>query len=293
MKPHSSQTTIEKQWQPPGLYIVATPIGNLQDITLRALEFLKQADLIACEDTRVSGKLLSFYGISKPTLSYNDHSGEGRRAEIIEALKNGRRVALVSDAGTPLVSDPGYKLVREVIEQGIYVTALPGASSVLMALCLSGLPSDRFFYAGFLPPKKEALKKEIASLSTIPSTLVIFESAKRLSDTLLALKNGLGNRKASVVRELTKLYEEAKRGALSELCDYYTANGEPKGELVIVVAPPGETQISQRDIESKLQLLLGSMGVKESASIVAEESGRPRKEIYSLALALMKQNDKE
>lgn len=286
MKPHSSQTQ-QKQWQPPGLYIVATPIGNLQDMTQRALDILAKADLIVCEDTRVSGKLLSAYGISAPTLSYNDHNAEERRPKIMQALQDGKHVALVSDAGTPLVSDPGYKLVREAIAQGVYVTALPGASSVLAALCLSGLPSDRFFFAGFLPAKQEALKKEIASLAAIPSTLILFESAKRLTDTLAALHKGLGNRQAAVVRELTKLYEETKRGTLQELHQYYEKAGEPKGEIVIVIAPPAEENASDDDIESKLKLLLSTHSVKEAASIVAEETGRPRKDIYSLALVLM------
>lgn len=286
MKPHSSQT-IQKQWQPPGLYIVATPIGNLQDITLRALDVLKMADLIVCEDTRVTGKLLSAYGINKPTLSYNDHNGEERRPKIMEMLRDGKHVALVSDAGTPLVSDPGFKLARDVLAEGIYVTALPGASSVLSALCLSGLPSDRFFFAGFLPAKQEARAKEIASLAAIPSTLILFESAKRLSETLGALQKGLGNRQAAVVRELTKLYEETKRGTLEDLVRYYNESGEPKGEIVLVIAPPVAESASDSDIESKLTLLLSSHGVKEAASIVAEETGRPRKEIYSLALSLL------
>jgi len=245
------------------------------------------ADLIVCEDTRVTGKLLSAYGINKPTLSYNDHNGEERRPKIMEMLRDGKHVALVSDAGTPLVSDPGFKLARDVLAEGIYVTALPGASSVLSALCLSGLPSDRFFFAGFLPAKQEARAKEIASLAAIPSTLILFESAKRLSETLGALQKGLGNRQAAVVRELTKLYEETKRGTLEDLVRYYNESGEPKGEIVLVIAPPVAESASDSDIESKLTLLLSSHGVKEAASIVAEETGRPRKEIYSLALSLL------
>lgn len=286
VKPHASQT-IPKQWQPPGLYLVATPIGNLQDITLRALELLKVADLIVCEDTRVTGKLLSAYGIKAPMLSYNDHNAAERRGKILDAIDASKRVALVSDAGTPLVSDPGYKLVRDVLAKGHYVTTLPGASSVLCALSLSGLPCDRFFFAGFLPAKKEALKKTVASLAGIPSTLVFFESARRLNDTLSALASGLGNRQAAVVRELTKLHEETRRASLKELQEHYEQASEPKGEIVIVVSPPEETQAGDDDVEAKLRLLLRSHSVKEAASIVAEESGRPRKEIYSLALKLM------
>ena len=278
------------QLYPAGLYIVATPIGNLSDITLRALEALKQADLIACEDTRVTAKLLSHYGISKPTLSYNDHNGEGRRPQIVDALKNGQRVALVSDAGTPLVSDPGYKLVREALSLGLHVTTLPGASSVLSALCLSGLPSDRFFFAGFLSAKKEAALSEVQALAKIPGTLVLFESARRLLQTLPILQQGLGNRQAAVVREITKLFEESRRGALAELIAHYEKEGEPKGEVVIVVAPPKEgEQASDDELAAKLALLLKKYSVKEAASILAEETGRARKELYTLALKLMEE----
>jgi 16S rRNA (cytidine1402-2'-O)-methyltransferase len=285
-----SQT--QAQHMPPGLYIVATPIGNLQDITLRALEVLKRADLIACEDTRESGKLLSAYGIKKPTLSYNDHNGAHRRPQILEALREGKMVALVSDAGTPLISDPGYKLVKEAQAQGFYVTVIPGASSVMAALCLSGLPTDQFFFAGFLPPKSEACRKEIQSLANLSATLVLFESPKRLEKTLALLYDVLGNREAAVVREITKLYEETRKAPLSELIAHYKAHGEPKGEVVLVIEPAGEKQTDVADIESKLSLLLATHSVKEAASIVAEETSRPRKEIYSLALELMKAHDK-
>lgn len=259
-------------------------------MTLRALDVLKLADMIVCEDTRVTGKLLSAYGIDKPTLSYNDHNGEERRPKIMEMLRDGKHIALVSDAGTPLVSDPGYKLAREAMGEGYYVTALPGASSVLTALCLSGLPSDRFFFAGFLPAKQEALKKEIALLAAVPSTLIFFESPRRLNEALGALHKGLGNRQAAVVRELTKLYEETRRGTLSELLAHYEEAGEPKGEIVIVIAPPMDEAASEESMAAKLRLLLADHGVKEAASIVAEETGRPRKEIYSLALKLIEKN---
>lgn len=278
--------TASSQILPPGLVIIATPIGNLQDITLRALEGLKQADLIVCEDTRVTGKLLSHFGIKKPTLSYNDHNGEDRRPQIIKALHEGKRVALVSDAGTPLVSDPGYKLVKAAREENIYVTALPGASSVLVALCLAGLPTDRFFFAGFLPTKKEAAKKTLQELKTIPSTLVFFESARRLPETLPLMAEILGNREAAVTRELTKLYEETRRERLSDLAAHYEKHGEPKGEIVIVVGPPEAEEATAIDIEEKLRLLLTSHSVKEAASIAAEQTGKPRKEIYALALKL-------
>ncbi len=285
MKNDSSQSV------PPGLYIVATPIGNLGDITLRALDILKQADLIACEDTRVTAKLLSHFGIGAPTISYNDHNGEGRRPVIMKALHDGKRVALVSDAGTPLVSDPGFKLVRAVIEQGIYVSPLPGASSVMAALCLAGLPTDRFFFAGFLPAKQEAARKVVQSLKAVPATLVFFESARRLDETLAILAEQLGDRPAAVTRELTKLYEEARRGTLLELIAHYKEHGEPRGEVVLVVGGPQEEAQSEQVIEAKLQLLLKTHSVKEAASIVAEETGTPRKEVYSLALRLMQDDD--
>lgn len=284
MKQGSSQTL------PPGLYIVATPIGNLRDITLRALDALTAADLIACEDTRVTAKLLSHYGIKKPTLSYNDHNAALRRPKIFTALEEGKRVALVSDAGTPLISDPGYKLVKEALERGVYVTALPGASSLLAGLSLSGLPSDRFFFAGFLPARHEACKKELQSLATIPSTLIFFESARRLLGTLAIMQEMLGNREVAVLRELTKLYEESRRGTLKELSAHYADAGAPKGEVVIAVAPPLETEETEENITIRLDWLLKSHSVKEAASILAEQTGKPRKEVYALALKLMKKN---
>lgn len=280
MKPKPSQIC------PPGLYLVPTPIGNLRDITLRALDVLQAADLIVCEDTRVTAKLLTHYGIKKPTLSYNDHNGEARRPQIMAVLKEGKRVALVSDAGTPLVSDPGYKLAREAIEAGIFVTALPGASSVLPALSLSALPCDRFFFAGFLPPRQEAGKKDIAALATIPSTLVIFEAARRLPATLAMLAAGLGNRESAVARELTKTFEEVRRGSLRELAAHYQKEGAPRGEVVIVVAPPDKTATPAVDAEKELSALLEKHSVKEAAALLAAKTGRPRKEMYALALKL-------
>lgn len=279
MKPAASQTQ-------PGLYIVATPIGNLRDITLRALDVLQAADLIACEDTRTSGVLLKQYGIGAPTLSYNDHNGEERRPAILKALAEGKRVALISDAGTPLISDPGYKLVREAQAHGHYVTTLPGPSSAIAALCLSGLPSDRFFFAGFLPARQEACRKTIQALAPIPSTLLLFESPRRLQETLRLLHSELGDREAAVVREISKLYEETRRAPLSQLCAHYEAHGDPKGEIVLVVAPPRQETASAETLERKMRLLLASHNVKEAAAILAEESGRPRKELYSLALRL-------
>lgn len=289
MNSTDSQTQLPHALEhPPGLYIIATPIGNLQDITLRALDVLKHAQLIACEDTRVSHKLLNHYGITAKTLSYNDHNGAARRPTLLKALREGHIVALISDAGTPLISDPGYKLVNAVREDGHFITALPGASSVLTALCLSGLPSDQFFFAGFLPVKAGAKKTSIEALKTIPGTLILFESARRLINTLSALHDILGNRNAAVMRELTKRYEEVKTESLETLIAHYETHGEPKGEIVIAIAPPLSTfaPLTDEDIEAKLQKLLKKHSVKDAASILAKESGKPRKELYAKAQAL-------
>ena len=287
MEDESGRLGANNQVNPIGLYIVATPIGNLSDISLRALDILKLVDIIACEDTRVSGGLLSHYGINKPLISYNDHNGDERRPEIFAEIERGRRVALISDAGTPLVSDPGYKLVREAMAKGIYVTAIPGASSVLAALCLSGLPSDSFFFGGFLPSKTEALRKYIANLAAVPATLIFFESARRLEESLAVLRDVLTDRQGAIVREITKLYEESRRGKLSELLENIEKNGAPKGEVVIVIAPPGEVEVMEKQqLEKNLELLLKSHSVKEAAAIIAEQTGSPRKEIYALALKI-------
>lgn len=273
---------------PCGLYLVATPIGNLADITLRALDTLRAADLIACEDTRITSRLLSHYGISAPCLSYNDHNGEQRRPRIMEALAAGKRVALVSDAGTPLISDPGYKLVREVQQAGFRVTALPGPSSVLTGLCISGLPTDRFCFIGFLPTRAAALKKEMSQLASIPATLVAFESARRLPESLPILAQVFGDRPAAVTRELTKLFEECRRGSLSELAAHYEKEGPPKGEVVLVIGPPleGHDALTPEEIEHRLVRLLKTHSVKEAAAQLAAETGQPRKELYALALTL-------
>src|SRR5262245_65299997 len=224
---------------PAGLYLVATPIGNLRDITVRALEVLAAADLIACEDTRVTRKLLDRYGIATSLTPYHEHNAAEARPKLIARLADGAAIALVSDAGTPLVSDPGYKLVREARAAGASVTALPGASAVLAALTLSALPTDRFFFEGFLPAKEAARRARIAELKRIPATLVLFETGPRVADALADLAAGLGPREAAVCRELTKFYEEVRRGDLATLAREAAQTGEPRGEMVIVVAPPG------------------------------------------------------
>src|SRR5215472_11847525 len=221
-----------------GLYLVATPIGNLADVTLRALETLAAADLIACEDTRVTKKLLDRYGIATALTPYHDHNAAAARPKIVARLRDGAAIALVSDAGTPLISDPGYRLVRAAHEAGVAVTAVPGASAVLTALAVAGLPTDRFFFEGFLPAKDVARRARIAELARIPATLVLFESGARIAAALDALAAGLGDRPAALCRELTKLHEEVRRDGLAALARDYAAGRETRGEFVLVVAPP-------------------------------------------------------
>ena len=223
-----------------GLHVVATPIGNAADITLRALDTLKRADAIACEDTRVTAKLMGIHGIHTPFVSYHEHNAAKMRPVLIERMKKGEAIALVTDAGTPLVSDPGYKLVRECVAEGVAVTTLPGASAPLVALVLSGLPTDRFLVAGFLPNKSSARRATAGELKGVPATLVFFESPQRLPESLADLADILGPREAAVARELTKLYEEVRRGTLPDLAAHYAEAGPPRGEVVLVIGPPGE-----------------------------------------------------
>src|ERR1700742_4638815 len=226
----------------PGLYVVASPIGNLGDVTLRALETLAAADLIACEDTRVTARLLERYGITTSLTPYHDHNAAAARPKILARIRDGSAVALVSDAGTPLVSDPGFRLVQAVRDADLAVTAVPGASAVLTALAVAGLPTDRFFFEGFLPVKDAARRTRIAELARIPATLVLFESGPRIAPALAALADGLGDRPAAVCRELTKLHEEVRRDGLAALARAYDENAkhaaEIRGEFCIVVAPP-------------------------------------------------------
>lgn len=290
VKARNSQTepsAISKEFAP-GLYLVATPIGHLKDITLRALELLSVADLVLCEDTRVTAKLLNHYGLHPSTLSYNDHNAAERRPAVLNALASSQRVALVSDAGTPLISDPGFKLVREAQAKGHLVTVLPGASSVLAALCLAGLPTDRFFFAGFLPSRDTACRKALLDIANIPATLVFFESARRLPETLQIMHDVLGEREAVVLRELTKLFEERKHGALSALAAQYAEQGAPRGEVVVVVSghDPDNASGGVAAIEGQLTALVATYGVKEAATMLAAQTGLPRKEIYAMALRL-------
>ncbi|MBI3702494.1 MAG: 16S rRNA (cytidine(1402)-2'-O)-methyltransferase [Rhizobiales bacterium] len=272
-----------------GLYLVATPIGHLGDIGLRALELLAGADAIACEDTRVTRKLLDRYGIATPLTPYHEHNAAEARPKLLARLAAGQAVALVSDAGTPLISDPGYKLVREVAEAGYPITALPGASATLAALSVAGLPTDRFFFDGFLPPKQGARQKRIAELAAIPATLVLFESGPRLAASLADLAAGLGPRAAAICRELTKLHEEVRRGSLVELARDYAEGGETRGEIVIVVAPPTETAAKAGEVDDLLRQALARVSVKDAVGEVALATGRPRREVYRRALELAKE----
>jgi 16S rRNA (cytidine1402-2'-O)-methyltransferase len=277
---------------PAGLYLVATPIGNLRDITVRALEVLAAADLIACEDTRVTRKLLEHYGIATPLTSYHEHNAAHVRPKLIARLGEGAAVALVSDAGTPLVSDPGYKLVREAWAAGATVTALPGASAAVAALTLSGLPTDRFFFEGFLPAKEAARRTRIAELKRIPATLVLFETGPRIAGSLADLAAGLGPREGALCRELTKLHEEVRRGDLTTLAREAAQAGEPRGEMVIIVAPP-EPQGEAIDLDALLRQALERVSVKEAVAEIAAVTGRSRREVYQRALTLAKERSRD
>lgn len=268
----------------PGLYLVATPIGNAADISLRGLDVLARADLVVCEDTRVTSKLLSKHGLKPSLAAYHEHNAARQRPQLLARLAVGGAIALVSDAGTPLVSDPGYKLVREAIAAGIKVTALPGPSAPLAALVLSGLPSDRFLFAGFLPPKSAGRRKVLAELAAVPATLIFFESAGRLAGSLADMAAVLGRREAAVARELTKLYEEVRRGFLDDLAAHYAEAGPPKGEIVVVIGPPSEDAGAGIDLDGALDRALATMSLRDAADAVAAATGRPRREVYARAL---------
>ncbi len=271
----------------PGLYVVATPIGNLRDITLRALEVLGSAELVLCEDTRVSLKLMERHNLAPRLLAYHDHNAASVRPRVLEALANGAAVALVSDAGTPLVSDPGFKLVEAAIEAGHRVFPIPGASAVLAALVSAGLPSDRFFFEGFLPPKSAARRARLSELRAIPAPLIFYESGPRLAESLADMSATLGERGGAVCRELTKAYEEVRRGSLAELAAHYAEAGAPKGEIVVVAGPPGEeAPLDDADVDAKIKAALKKLSLKDASAAIAAQTGLPRKEIYARALAL-------
>jgi 16S rRNA (cytidine1402-2'-O)-methyltransferase len=290
---HIDGQAFSAQRLPPGLYLVATPIGNRGDITLRALQTLAAADVIACEDTRVSRKLLEHYGIGTPLTPYHEHNAAAARPKLLARIGAGEAVALISDAGTPLVSDPGYKLVRATREAGCAVTALPGASSVLAALVVSGLPTDRFFFEGFLPAKPGARQARIAALARIPATLVLFETGPRIAASLADLAAGLGAREAAIGRELTKLHEEVRRGVLPALAEHYAGEAEIRGEFVLVIAPPAEeeTQASADDVDALIRAALARVSMKDAVAEVSAATGLPRRDVYQRALALAKERD--
>jgi 16S rRNA (cytidine1402-2'-O)-methyltransferase len=275
----------EKKPLEPGLYLVATPIGNLRDVTLRALDVLAGADLVLAEDTRVTSKLLNAYDIRARLQRYDDHAGQAVRPQILARLREGARVALVSDAGSPLVSDPGYRLAREAIEQGSKVIPIPGASAVLAALAAAGLPTDRFLFAGFPPPRSAARRAFLAELEPIRATLVLFEGASRLGESLADMAAVLGPRPAAVARELTKLHETVARGPLDQLAAD-PALKAPKGEVVVLIGPGREAEVSAADAEAALREALVRLGPADAASEVARATGLKRRELYRRAVEL-------
>jgi 16S rRNA (cytidine1402-2'-O)-methyltransferase len=278
----------------PGLYLVATPIGNLGDITLRALETLAGVDIIACEDTRITRRLTERYAITALLKPYHEHNAALARPKILEKLAQGASIALVSDAGTPLISDPGFKLVREVCAAGHQVIAMPGPSSVLSALSVAALPTDRFFFEGFLPPKQTARRARLAELARIDATLVMFESGNRVQDTLRDLAGIMGGRDAAICREMTKLHEEIQRAPVTELAKA-ADRLETRGEFVLVIGPPAAgAQVMTADaLDDLLRCQLQRDSVKDAVAHAVELSGRPRREIYARALELARETNKK
>ena len=272
----------------PGLYLVATPIGHLGDVTLRALETLAAADMIACEDTRVTRKLLTRYGIERPLTAYHEHSGPEARRRILAALAGGQAVALASDAGTPLMSDPGFRLVQEAVAAGLTVVPIPGPSAVMAALAASGLPTDAFLFVGFLPAKAAGRAARLKELAAVPASLVLFESPRRLGAALSDAARILGGgRAAAVCREMTKLHETFERGRLAELAERF-AGAAPKGEIVLVVGPPeaARAEVSEADLDRRLVEALAGHSIRDASDRIAAETGLSRRAVYQRALAL-------
>ena len=271
----------------PGLHIVATPIGNLGDISLRALQTLAAADIVACEDTRVTAVLLRHYGIATPLFAYHDHNAERQRPKLLAALAEGKAVALVSDAGTPLISDPGYKLVGAAREAGHAVVPVPGASALLAGLVASGLPTDAFLFAGFLPPKSAARISRLGELLAVPATLLFYETGPRLAASLADMAEVLsGDRQAAVARELTKVFETVRTGTLGELAATFAAESPPRGEIVVLVGPPTAEAPSTADADRLLMELLGEKPLSEAVAEAATLTGLKRRDLYRRALAL-------
>ncbi|KQP33549.1 16S rRNA methyltransferase [Methylobacterium sp. Leaf104] len=279
----------------PGLHVVATPIGNLKDVSFRALATLAAADAVLAEDTRVTRTLLMHYGITTPLVAYHEHSNAAVRERMVARMQAGEALALVSDAGTPLVSDPGFKLVQAAIEAGLAVTPIPGPSAVMTAIVAAGLPTDRFFFEGFLPTKSGARRNRLEALGGIPGTLVLFESPHRLPEMLVDAVEVLGaTRPAAVARELTKLYETIRRGSLADLAALYAEEGAPKGEVVVIIGTQDEVPDEARTdagIDAALTAALARHSIKDAATLVAEETGQPRRTVYARALALARRDD--
>lgn len=277
------------QHNPPGLYLVATPIGNLGDITIRALDILELADTIVCEDKRVTSKLLTSYGLKKPLIPYHDHSTEKDRTHIIDLIKSGKIIALVSDAGMPMISDPGYKLIQSCLTENLHITSLPGANAPLTALQLSSLPSENFTFIGFLPNKTSARKNALTHWQDSSATLITFESPKRLTASLKDILTTLGDRQIAVARELTKLHEDIQRGKASTLITHYENDPTPKGEIVLVIAPPETPAKPDQDtIKAELNNALKTMKTKEASKTIAAKYNLNPAKTYDLALTLKK-----
>lgn len=276
---------------PQGLYLAATPIGAADDLTIRARDALARADIIAAEDTRMAQKLMMIHGVpraGRPIVPYHDHNGAEARPRLLARIAGGGSVVCVSDAGTPMVADPGWKLARDAIDQGLPVIALPGASALLTALTVSGLPTDRFMFCGFLPPKQGARRTALAELAAVPGTLVFYESPRRLADALADMEITLGAREASVSRELTKKFEETRRGPLPDLAAHYAEAGAPRGEVVVCVGPPLKVEVGEADLDAALHEALETMRVKDAAQAVSAALGLPRRDVYNRAITLKK-----
>ncbi len=290
--PHGSFTAfgVKAEAEPlgAGLHVVATPIGNLRDISLRALATLAAADVVLAEDTRVTKVLLAHYGISTPLIAYHEHNAAEMRPKVLARLAAGGRLALVSDAGTPMVSDPGYRLVEDAVKAGFSITGVPGPSAVLAALVVAGLPTDRFFFEGFLPPRTAARRARLTELGTIPATLVLFESPRRLAEMLADAAAMLGGRPAAVARELTKMHETVRRGALTDLAKMYAEGETARGEIVVLIGAGNGAQSADTEdlVDAKLKGALAAMSLKEAVAQVTADTGLPRRKVYARALEL-------
>jgi 16S rRNA (cytidine1402-2'-O)-methyltransferase len=275
----------------PGLYVTATPIGNARDITLRALDVLHHCDAIVAEDTRTTSRLLAIHAISRPLLTYNDHNAPRIRPAILDRLARGERIALVSDAGMPLISDPGYKLVRAALEAGAKVHVIPGASAALAALVLSALPTDRFLFAGFLPATQAARRSALEELKSVTCSVIFFEAPQRLAESLRDMCDVLGQRQAAVARELTKLHEEVRRDELCTLADLYASESPPRGEITIIVGPPAVALPDLEQVDALLDRALAYMPARTAAEFVSDALGLPRRLVYNRAIARKSRSD--